>query len=746
MKTKWIILFLVLMPCLANAAGQWGEPGSNPVRQNYHPDGTTITAATDGTLTATAGAGSSVAITGGTINGTTIGVTTPAAGKFSTLQATGNVTLSPTGSGTVAISPAGALTINPTAASTINNTSIGATTAATGRFTTVQSTIATGTPPFTVASTTNVANLNASTVLGQSLVAVNAEHHYYVDANRVDTYTADGSQSKPYLTIAAALTTINADAAAHALAGHYELTNYVISVAPGTYSDALTFNNEKYLRIEGRGVFITGTIALAQTQQTGDYYSRVEFVGTSGTRAEKGPALKLAGDITMTRNNDSLTYVDFKGCWITGNILADTDGTWVTHFEGCRVAGTIDTGTFATGDSALLIETTGWNEFAGAITDKVSFYTVDNAEFYGAINITPIFDSRMTNCRFSSSVSIVASKNLDLDAVSYKALQARSPTLTGMTLRNLQGSMAIQDAGTVAITGGTVNNTTIGASTATTGRFTTIESTATTGTAPLIIASTTNVANLNASSLNGATFAAPGAIGGTTPAAATFTTAKITGTKVTTIAPAAASLLTNGAMTTDLTGWSGANWAWNAANGGEALHTAGATTALSSADNVVSGQSYLVTYTVHYGAAGDVTMSVGGLTDAARSTSNTFTYYGTATATTPIAFTPSNDFDGAVTLVSVQAMGPALTSCGTGPTLTRGSSSIAGTVVMGSGSPTACTLTYATAFTGTPACSITPTYNATAYLSAQSNSAFTATFSAGNATSGFNYSCVGLNE
>jgi hypothetical protein len=50
------------------------------------------------------------------------------------------VSISPTGTGTVAISPTGALTINPTAASTINNTSIGATTASTGRFTSVTAT------------------------------------------------------------------------------------------------------------------------------------------------------------------------------------------------------------------------------------------------------------------------------------------------------------------------------------------------------------------------------------------------------------------------------------------------------------------------------------------------------------------------------------------------------------------------------------------------------------------------------
>lgn len=51
-----------------------------------------------------------------------------------------------------------------------------------------------------------------------------------------------------------------------------------------------------------------------------------------------------------------------------------------------------------------------------------------------------------------------------------------------------------------------------------------VTSTVATGTAPLVVASTTVVANLNAAQLNGATFAAPGAIGGTTPAAITGTT------------------------------------------------------------------------------------------------------------------------------------------------------------------------------------------------------------------------------
>lgn len=67
----------------------------------------------------------------------------------------------------------------------------------------------------------------------------------------------------------------------------------------------------------------------------------------------------------------------------------------------------------------------------------------------------------------------------------------------------------------------------------------TFKSRVATGTAPLVVASTTNVANLNASSLGGATMAAPGAIGGTTPAAITGTT--MTGTKYATATNCASS-------------------------------------------------------------------------------------------------------------------------------------------------------------------------------------------------------------
>jgi|LakMenEpi03Aug12_release.lakeMendotaPanAssembly.Ray.scaffolds.fasta_scaffold15180_16 hypothetical protein len=91
------------------------------------------------------------------------------------------------------------------------------------------------------------------------------------------------------------------------------------------------------------------------------------------------------------------------------------------------------------------------------------------------------------------------------------------------------------DNASAAVTGGTINDTTIGATTASTGAFTTISatgaitSTLATGTAPLVVASTTKVTNLNVDSLDGADWASPAALGSTTPAAVSATTLSASG-------------------------------------------------------------------------------------------------------------------------------------------------------------------------------------------------------------------------
>lgn len=274
--------------------------------------------------------------------------------------------------------------------------------------------------------------------LGTSEVSkLNAEglsKAFYVDNSRTDSYTETGTVQRPYKTFDACLTAIKA---AYTAATDKQTTTYVVTMAGGTYAEDVEINTVKHLRIQGIGVVLSGTIFINQSPIGGSgeaSYTRLEFIGQSGSRAEKGSGFTISGAITGTRTNDSLTYISFKGCWISGNQLYDGDGTFVTQYEGCRISGTIDTGTFTDPDSAVLIETTGYNRFSGAITDKVSLYNVNNANFTGAIAITPVFDCTIYNSTFSSTVSIVASKNLTLDSRTLHNLNAQSPTLTGMTV------------------------------------------------------------------------------------------------------------------------------------------------------------------------------------------------------------------------------------------------------------------------------------------------------------------------
>lgn len=73
----------------------------------------------------------------------TIGSTTPNSGKFTTLQATNTVTLSPANH-SITMSPTGSgtVTISPATLGSINKMTIGGTTAETGTFTTLQATSA----------------------------------------------------------------------------------------------------------------------------------------------------------------------------------------------------------------------------------------------------------------------------------------------------------------------------------------------------------------------------------------------------------------------------------------------------------------------------------------------------------------------------------------------------------------------------------------------------------------------------
>jgi hypothetical protein len=259
----------------------------------------------------------------------------------------------------------------------------------------------------------------------------------YVDIGRTDTYTADGTAIKPYKSILAALTAVNADVG----------KSWVLHIASGTYADNLTITGPRYLKIESAGgVVISGTILINSGVGA---YDRIEFVGTNGGRAEKGPALTLSGKITAERANDSLIYVGFHGCVIGGQFEATTSGTWVLQYENCRVNGAI-TGTLAVNtqlDNTILIEAYGFNEFVGTVSGIVSFYNCNGADLYCTINTTPWFENRFTHTSFNGTTTIApqagapaGNKVVYVDSYSYKSAIAKPVTLTGAAYSGTDGN------------------------------------------------------------------------------------------------------------------------------------------------------------------------------------------------------------------------------------------------------------------------------------------------------------------
>ena len=116
---------------------------------------------------------SSVTITGGSINGTTIGATTASTGAFTTLTASTSVTLS----------PSGAVTIAPTTAGTINNMAIGGTTAAAGTFTTVVANASTSSASSTGAVSYGTVNYTDTNLMASFASSVNSYNQMILQNN-----------------------------------------------------------------------------------------------------------------------------------------------------------------------------------------------------------------------------------------------------------------------------------------------------------------------------------------------------------------------------------------------------------------------------------------------------------------------------------------------------------------------------------------------------------------------------------
>lgn len=85
---------------------------------------------------------------------------------------------------------------------------------------------------------------------------------------------------------------------------------------------------------------------------------------------------------------------------------------------------------------------------------------------------------------------------------------------------------------------------------------------------------------------------------------------------------------------------------------------------------------------------------------------------------------------------------PAVSSCGTTPSITGGDT--AGKVTIGSGATTSCTVTFDTAYSNAPACTVTGEDSAVTYAATTSTTALTITSSGDMSADVVMYQCIGL--
>jgi hypothetical protein len=165
----------------------------------YDVDGTAYT----NLITLTASNTPTLALTSigvGTINNINIGTTTRATANFTTLDANSTVGLSPANA-TVTISPTGTgtVTINPATTGTIDNTSIGVTTAASGRFTTLTASALT-----TLQQTTEVLNTKtgATGTVVHDISTGSIWYHSSLSANFTANFTNVPTTNNRSITVA----------------------------------------------------------------------------------------------------------------------------------------------------------------------------------------------------------------------------------------------------------------------------------------------------------------------------------------------------------------------------------------------------------------------------------------------------------------------------------------------------------------------------------------------------------------
>ena len=431
-----------------------------------------------------------VNITGGTIQGvaltidsldsTPIGANTPSTGRFTTLTSTGLASFNSLSTANATIT-GGSITGVSLTLDSLDNTPIGAATPSTGKFTTLQasgvitSTLATGTAPFSITSTTVVPNLNVSQLLGNTWAVPGAIGSTTPNSGAFTTISTNTVTSvTPVLGFNASNTSY---ASGSTVANNYlqtvlqnksgttgASTNYVLSNDLGTDS---SYYGEFGMN---SSVFSSGTPS--------DFFSINNGVYFSGHD----------GDITFGSGNGYKSYFAWGATGASAHVINTSGAIGLSTNLGTTPALSGTTG-FGTAGQVMI------SNGSGAANTWSSTPTLIGTNFTGIPN-GALTNSSIT---FGATAAALGSTVSAFNAISIGATTASTGAFT-----TLSASSTVSGVG---FSNYLAAPPAIGSTTANTGAFTTLSA---------------------SSTISGVGFsnylAAPPAIGGTTPAAITGTT------------------------------------------------------------------------------------------------------------------------------------------------------------------------------------------------------------------------------
>lgn len=278
--------------------------------------------------------------------------------------------------------------------------------------------------------------VKAPSVGGNFSLVSPATKTLYVDKNRSDSYTADGSLDRPFLTIQAAINQVitNADNASF---------SYMIHVSTGTYAENLTLNNTAL-----RSVYIYSPGGASLSPSTGDAVDCTSNNNSFSSLTFRKIAFTRPVTLTGSTSGGTtfLSSLEFNECSFSSTATIAFTNLVVSTFVRCSISAT---------NTYTNVNTPSW--LIGSQVTGTMTLTNDNGlnKPSGYSGVLAICDSSVivTNITIGASCRIQCRGGARVGATGTSITV--NGTLLGYTSHILSNAVTVNSGGVFQLNGGT---------------------------------------------------------------------------------------------------------------------------------------------------------------------------------------------------------------------------------------------------------------------------------------------------